>query len=179
MHIPRHILLFDQLNYWINNVVEKHHSKVSVNKFLVKVLWTIALVAGAPVGMWTWGHVHTKFWQNLVKNQNYFFFQYLFSSKAIDWNLESFIKLILMKTFSNCTHFQPFLKLRKSLRGKLSIWRYCWLHRTLSYKSSMLQELRSLFWSFQLQKHVGWGPLTCKQGLTRVSLTGTFHEAFG
>ena len=20
-------------------------------------------VTGAPVGMWTWGHVHTKFWQ--------------------------------------------------------------------------------------------------------------------
>ena len=116
--------------------------------------------------MWTWGHVHTKFWQNLVKNQNSFFFQYLFSSKAmIDWNLESFTKLILMKTFwdLNCTHFQPFLKLRKTLRGKLSIWRYCWLLRTLCYKSSIrccksceayfgVSGFKSRLGSFDLQK---------------------------
>ena len=27
----------------------------------------VVALTGAPVGMWTWGHVHTKFWQNLIK----------------------------------------------------------------------------------------------------------------
>ena len=97
---------------------------------LITVQWPMAIKpnsqdTGAPVGMWTWGHVHTKFWQNLVKNQNSFFFT----------------KLILMETFwdLNCTHFQPFLKLRKTLRGKFSIWRYCWLPKLLITSNFVLQ----------------------------------------
>ena len=30
---------------------------------------------GAPVGMGTWEHVHTKIWQNLIKSRNSILFQ--------------------------------------------------------------------------------------------------------
>jgi hypothetical protein len=73
------------------------------------------------------------------KESEFNFFSICSSKAMIDWNFESFTKLILMKTFwdLSCTHFHPFLKLRKTLRGQFSIWRYCWLLRTLCSKSSI------------------------------------------
>ena len=31
--------------------------------FVVSLIKMVTLTTGAPVGMWTWGRVHTKFWQ--------------------------------------------------------------------------------------------------------------------
>ena len=103
---------------------------------------------GAPVGMGTWEHVHTKFWQNLIKSRNSILFQLIQILSFTELSLMANILRSQLYTFSNIFEAKENLVL---------IWKYILLitsNLVLDIYHLKLQELSSLFYCFLFQMQV-------------------------